>query len=461
MFPQGTGECYCNKDLSVEEFMRIIKRLRKNEGLGGGTILNHDNCDISNEDKTFERLTEEFNKTTKKYGINQCIQKIHFIGQLYWESARFTTGLETSSGKKYNPGNHSDSEKMGNTLLGDGPKYKGRGFMQLTWRNSQIKYLKYAAKNTEGVLKGKTDTELELRSNNYEKYISDDLIYAMDSAGWYWSNYTKAGKKYNELKGKSINQVALYGDKYLDFISRLVNGGNNGKKERAKYYQILKSIFRYEVDCINNSSASEKESKDNILPPWLKVAFEEYNTHLGYIEEEKPLSDRIEKAYFGSTQSKQLKYTKAWCAAFVNYCYLKGTPSYKNSTARQVTAFEWGPYKNSLLITERKNIGGWKEGEDHGKPFLGALAVYSGSHVGFVVGKNSNGKIVLLGGNQNGVIGNLDVSGDESVCFSSYPPNKISFYMKPKGFVVTPEMEEENLPLINVNNPQETYASLR
>ncbi len=33
--------------------------------------------------------------------------------------------------------------------------------------------------------------------------------------------------------------------------------------------------------------------------------------------------------------------------------------------------------------------------------------------------------------------------------------------MKPKSFVVTHEMEEENLPLINVNNPQETYASLR
>ncbi len=454
MYPEGkTGVCSCNRDLTIKEFTRIIKRLRKNEGLGGGTILNHSNCAIPSDDKTFERLTEEFNKTTRKYGINQCIQKIHFITQIYHESARFTTGLEFDTGDYYNPnGGHPESKNNGNTVIGDGPKYKGRGFMQLTWRNTQIKYLKYAAKNSEGILKGKTDTELELRSSNYEKHISDNLMYAMDSAGWFWVN--KIHKK------KSLLDHSLEADSKQRIISKIINGGKKGIEKRAKYYQVLKSIFRYELDCINNSSKSSTDSLQEV-PPWLKVAFSEYNTHLGYIEEEKNLSDRIEKSYFNSTTSKGLKSEIPWCAAFINYCYLKGSPSYKNKTGIQVRAFEWGPANNKHLNADRKNIGGWKEGEDHQKPFLGALAVYSGSHVGFVVGKNSNGKIVLLGGNQNGVIGNMDVSGDESICFSSYPANKISFYMKPKDFIVKSEWKEENLPVIDINNPSETYSSLR
>ncbi|MFL0086830.1 hypothetical protein [Tenacibaculum maritimum] len=34
-------------------------------------------------------------------------------------------------------------------------------------------------------------------------------------------------------------------------------------------------------------------------------------------------------------------------------------------------------------------------------------------------------------------------------------------YMKPKGFIVKTEWEEENLPVIDINNPSETYSSLR
>ncbi|MEQ3500463.1 hypothetical protein ABMY20_11955 [Tenacibaculum sp. SSH1-16] len=158
IFGEG-GECYCNRDLTVEEFKNIFTRIRKSEKLGNG-ILNHNNCAIPSNDKTFKRLTQELNKVANKYGINQCVQKMHFIAQLYWESARFTTGLEFADGSAYNPGKHVEASNNGNTQMGDGPKYKGRGFMQLTWRNSQIEYLKYAARNTDGDLKGKTDAQL-------------------------------------------------------------------------------------------------------------------------------------------------------------------------------------------------------------------------------------------------------------------------------------------------------------
>jgi putative chitinase len=40
---------------------------------------------------------------------------------------------------KYDPGNHKDARAMGNTQVGDGAKYKGRGYIQLTWKNNYIK----------------------------------------------------------------------------------------------------------------------------------------------------------------------------------------------------------------------------------------------------------------------------------------------------------------------------------
>ncbi|MBU2997487.1 hypothetical protein KO500_13645 [Cellulophaga baltica] len=311
VFGEQTGECHCNRDLTTEEFKNIFIQVRKSEKLGKG-ILNHSNCAIPSNDKTFERLTEEFNKTTRKYGINQCIQKIHFISQIYWESARFTTGLEFADGTGYNPGQHRDAAKMGHTVAGDGPKYKGRGFMQLTWRKSQIEYLKYAAKK-EGTLKGKTDTELELRSNNYEKYISDNLFYAMDSAGWFWSNYKKAGSKYSELKGKPLNDIALHGDTYINYISTLVNGGGSGKSERKKYYGILKNIFKYDFVCVNNENKQELESSD--FAPWVKYIYQEFAEYKGLNEVESPLKERIIEYHKPGRKSGD--HSISWCASFV------------------------------------------------------------------------------------------------------------------------------------------------
>ena len=63
------------------------------------------NCPLSEEDKTFERLTEEINKSFKEWEINTCMRKIQFLAQCYHESAFFSTTLEFASGEYYNPPN--------------------------------------------------------------------------------------------------------------------------------------------------------------------------------------------------------------------------------------------------------------------------------------------------------------------------------------------------------------------
>ncbi|AXT51865.1 hypothetical protein D1818_13800 [Aquimarina sp. BL5] len=445
MFEQHKGECYCNRDFTTEEFKNIFTRIRKSEKFGND-ILDHNNCTISSEDKTFERLTEELNKTTNKYGINQCVQKMHFIAQLYWESARFTTGLEFASGSGYNPGQHGDAENMGNTLIGDGPKYKGRGFMQLTWRNSQIKYLKYAAKNTEGDLKGKTDIQLELRSNNYEEYISDDLGYAMDSAGWFWSNYKKAGNKHSEIKKKSLNEIALFGDKYINYISTLVNGGGNGKSERRKYYSLLRNIFKYDFVCINNENRQDIESSD--LAPWVKFAYQEFVEYQGLNETESPLKEKI--VQYHKPGRKSGDHSISWCASFVNWCFVQAGYLNINSGSNWY-AFDWAPEGNTKASDkEVTGLTGWKEGEEC-EAFVGAIVVLNYSHCAIIVGKNTSlGKYVYIGGNQ----GNGTVSGEQQIKYGTVTIGNEYAIMKPIKY--NPKSYE--LPEMN-QNADGSYAS--
>ena len=248
------GSCFCDRDLTEEEVKGIVKTMRDSEKMTSYAIFTSSNCPLNSNDKDYKRLTEELNKTMKKYNINTCTRKAHFIAQCYWESDRLKTTLEYSSGNYLNPGQHSSAEANGNTVEGDGPRYKGRGLMQLTWRNNQKSYFEYLLGENESI-KGKTDiNKLINRSNIYnEKHISNgiktiynvdyaglianELHYSIDSAGWFWDVHRK-------YKDKNLNYYADFGEKYANRISRLVNGGGNGLNERKVYLEKLyKGVF--------------------------------------------------------------------------------------------------------------------------------------------------------------------------------------------------------------------------
>lgn len=137
--------CLCNRDMTLDELNKMILEMRKSEGLKTTKIFNHKNCTL--EDRSVETLLKSINAVCKKYDINTCLRKINFMGQIYWETARFITTTEFASGTYLNPHVHKDAISNGNTITGDGPRYKGRGFLQLTWRNNYNKYLNYILKN--------------------------------------------------------------------------------------------------------------------------------------------------------------------------------------------------------------------------------------------------------------------------------------------------------------------------
>ena len=96
---------------------------------------------------------------------------------------------------------------IGNTQPGDGPKYKGAGYIQLTGRANYQDFSNWK----------KTDTRImDIGCDHVAE------VYPFTSAGFWWTN-----NRMNELcdTNPSVEQVTLR-----------VNGGYNGLEDRKYYY---------------------------------------------------------------------------------------------------------------------------------------------------------------------------------------------------------------------------------
>ena len=128
----------------------------------------------------------------------------HFIGQVFHESGGLRYFKELSSGAQYN-----GRTDLGNTQPGDGPRYKGRGPIQLTGR---------ANYHTYGLLLGR---DLE---ENPEQAADPDTGFLI--AITYWAD-------------RNLNAIAdtspQGSDKAFRAITRAVNGGTNGLEDRRRW----------------------------------------------------------------------------------------------------------------------------------------------------------------------------------------------------------------------------------
>jgi predicted chitinase len=154
--------------------------------------------------------------TTMLNDLNSCLQKYnittpqrikHFISQASPESAAGLYTKEIASGEAY-----EFRKDLGNIYKGDGPKFKGAGYIQLTGRYNYQRFSSALGDSTimDGVV-----------------YVS--VKYPWTSAGFWWSS-------------NNMNALCDQGAT-VERITKRVNGGTNGLTDRQRYYDLASKIF--------------------------------------------------------------------------------------------------------------------------------------------------------------------------------------------------------------------------
>lgn len=169
-----------------------------------------------------KQMVNELNKTLVKYHITTPNKIAYFISEVSEESGCGKHPMELGNKKyfkKYEPGTKT-GKRLGNTDVGDGYKYRGAGYLQVTGKN-----------NYQALAKAAGDPKIM----NGAEYVAKN--YAWESAGYWW-------------KSNNMNKRIDKGTNILT-VSRVVNLGNakskkipNGMNIRQKYYNISLKIFK-------------------------------------------------------------------------------------------------------------------------------------------------------------------------------------------------------------------------
>ena len=196
------------------------------------------------QNSTPEQFLPALNKGLLKYKMTEKLMLCHFLAQIYHECDHFNTLIEYASGKDYDIGTFPPSVcntpksrscrrrkqiiAEGNTTAGDGPKYRGRGLIQLTWKSAYIKYKNYSGFDVV------SDSDL----------LCNDLFHAVESAVWAFNEFKNADSLV--LKGYS-DLTKTYTDTHhlgvVEKVSRRINGGDNGMAERKSLFlKILREV---------------------------------------------------------------------------------------------------------------------------------------------------------------------------------------------------------------------------
>lgn len=148
-----------------------------------------------------QRYFPQLEPTMLAYGINTPLRQSHFLAQIGHESGSLRYCEEIASGRKY-----ERRAALGNTRPGDGPRFKGRGLIQLTGRAN---YKAYGEAKRRDFLTG-----------DHPRLIATDPQLAVDVACWFW-------------RKKGLNTLADHDD--VEEITRRINGALNGFEERKAY----------------------------------------------------------------------------------------------------------------------------------------------------------------------------------------------------------------------------------
>lgn len=150
--------------------------------------------------KTFNEHAERYGfKPTYSYEKATYLRQVrYFLAQLAHESGGLVYTKELASGKAY-----EGRKDLGNVKAGDGIRFKGRGYIQITGRANYTALAK----------------DLGIDCVNHPEML-EQPHWALMSALWFW-------------KTKHLNKYADKDD--FTGLTRAINGGTNGMADRLAW----------------------------------------------------------------------------------------------------------------------------------------------------------------------------------------------------------------------------------
>lgn len=169
-------------------------------------------------------FVDPLNDTFGEFSIDTEVRQAAFLAQILHESGAFKYLRELADGKAY-----EFAKRLGNTEPGDGPRYKGRGLIQITGRRNYANCGEALA--------------LPLLE---QPALLEEPLNATRSAGWFWTtgagmNLGNAARLHGIPDGVNLNDLADAGD-FLG-ITLAVNGGTNGIDDRRAYLERAEKAF--------------------------------------------------------------------------------------------------------------------------------------------------------------------------------------------------------------------------
>lgn len=169
-----------------------------------------------------DKFVPYINKYAVAYGVTTPQRMAAFLAQLLHESGPFVYVQEIASGKAY-----EGRKDLGNVIKGDGVKYKGRGLIQLTGRANYEAFSKYLYNDTRLL-----DTP----------QLVETPELAVQAAYWFWSVRNDLNLIADKPETWTItSNKKVYGK--TAWITKKVNGGQNGLSDRLKYYAAAKKVL--------------------------------------------------------------------------------------------------------------------------------------------------------------------------------------------------------------------------
>lgn len=155
---------------------------------------------------------DALNDAMDEFHIDSLARQSAFLAQVCHESGSLLYTLELADGRDYDITRNPElASRLGNTQPGDGPKYRGRGLIQITGRTNTEKCLKALGRDLE------------------DRQYLEVPIGASRSAGWFWFTH-------------GLNEVSDLGKFWT--VSKIINGGTNGLDERIQNYVRCRKVLR-------------------------------------------------------------------------------------------------------------------------------------------------------------------------------------------------------------------------